>query len=424
MKRQEQTIIIIGAGAAGLMAAKRLAKRHKVIVLEANDRIGGRIHTVSVPGFTKPLEAGAEFIHGKLPLTLKLLKKAGITYNEIRGNFYRADETGFHEQHEMIEGWDKLLKQMKKEKHDMTLYDFLQKHYAGSAYSEFRKHIQNFAEGFDVADITKASMKALYNEWSHEDQETYRIPGGYGQLISYLADECKKNNAEIITNSPITQIDWEKNKVAVYTKDGKQYTGKKCIVTVPLGFLQKANTVFINFNPSLDEYINAAGEIGYSTVIRVFFEFNEPFWNSYAKNISFIISDKKIPTWWAQLPDTTPLLSGWKGGPAAADLSNKTDEEILQIALSSLSDIFKIPVPELQQKVIASKVFNWLAAEYTKGAYSYSLPSSKKARKLLNKPVDNTIFFAGEALYTDESGGTVEAALINGKEVADKAQRF
>src|SRR6478672_4724175 len=105
MKQKDQTIIIIGAGAAGLMAAKRLSKRNRVVVLEANDRIGGRIHTVHVPGFSKPIKAGAEFIHGKLPLTLKLLKKAGINYNAVKGNFYRADETGFHGQYEIIEGW-------------------------------------------------------------------------------------------------------------------------------------------------------------------------------------------------------------------------------------------------------------------------------------------------------------------------------
>src|SRR6266480_4377944 len=130
MKRKAQTNIIIGAGAAGLMAAKRLAKRNKVIVLEANDRIGGRIRTVHGGGFTKPIEAGAEFIHGKLPLTLKLLKNAGITYTESKGIFYRANEAGFHEQYEMIESWEQVLNQMMKEKHDMTLYEFLQKHYA------------------------------------------------------------------------------------------------------------------------------------------------------------------------------------------------------------------------------------------------------------------------------------------------------
>ena len=418
MKQKDQTIIIIGAGAAGLMAAKRLSKRSRVVVLEANDRIGGRIDTVNVPGFTKTIEAGAEFIHGKLPLTLKLLKKAGIKYNEIEGKFYRANETGLQEQWEMTEGWDKLLKQMKKEKRDMTLYEFMQKHYAGEKYYEFRRHIQNYAEGFDVADITKASMKELYKEWSNEDTKMYRSPGGYRQLITYLQDECKKNDAEIITGSMVTRIDWEKNKVTVHTKEGKQYAGEKCIVTVPLHFLQK-----INFQPSLNVPVNAAKEIGYGTVIKVVLEFNESFWNSYAKDIGFIISDEKIPTWWTEFPDPVPLLTGWKGGPGAEELSNKNDEEILQVALNSLAAIFKMTVPEIQQRIVASKVFNWLTEKYAKGAYSYNYPSSKEAKRIMNRPVDNTIFFAGEALYTKEPSGTVEAALISGKEAAAKVRK-
>ena len=423
MKQKDQTIIIVGAGAAGLMAAKRLSKRNRVVVLEASDRIGGRIHTVHVPGFTNPIEAGAEFIHGKLPLTLKLLKKAGINYNEVKGNFYRADESGFHGRYEIIEGWDKLLKQMKKEKRDMTLYDFMQKRYAGEKYNGFRQHIRNYAEGFDVADITQASIKALYKEWSDEDPKIYRSPGGYSQLVSHLQDECIKNDAEIITGSLVTQIDWEKNKVTIHTKEGKQYRGEKCIVTVPLDFLQKINPASINFHPSLNDHINAAKEIGYGTVIKVVLEFSEPFWNSYAKETSFIISDGKIPTWWTEFPDPVPLLTGWKGGPGAEELSHKSDEEILQIALVSLSAIFQLPVLEIQQKVIASKVFNWLTEKYAKGAYSYNYPSSKGAKTILNRPVDDTIFFAGEALYTKEPSGTVEAALISGKEAAAKVRK-
>ena len=423
MKRQDKTIIIIGAGASGLMAAKRLAKRYKIILLEASDRVGGRIHTEKVPGFSRPIEAGAEFIHGKLPVTLKLLKKGNIDYKELKGKFYRADERGFCEQQEMIEGWDKVLKQMKKEKHDMTLHEFLQKHYSGDEYSGLRQHIRNYAEGFDVADTAKASMKVLYNEWSNEDHEIYRVSGGYGQLITYLFDECKKNDAEFFMNSIVTVINWEKNKVSVQTKDGQQYNGEKCIVTVPIHFLQQTNTNSINFNPWLQDHISAASEIGYSTVLKVVLEFNEPFWNSYAKNTGFIITDQQIPTWWTQLPDTIPLLTGWKGGPGAADLSIKSDEEILQIALQSLSSIFKMSVPELQEKIIASKVFNWIAQEFAQGAYSYAYPSSKEAKRILNGAVDETIFFAGEALYDKESSGTVEAALITGKEVATKLKR-
>ncbi len=423
MKRKDQTVIIIGAGATGLMAAKRLAGRYKVVVLEANDRVGGRIHTLSAPGFSRPVEAGAEFIHGMLPVTLKLLKKGNIDFRELEGNFYHADATGFHEQREMIGGWDRLLKQMRKEKRDMPLDEFLQKHYAGEEYSGLRRHIRNYAEGFDVADTAKASMKALYKEWSNESQKTYRITGGYGKLIAYLAEECKKKDVEIITNRVVSEVTRENNKVSVYTKDGNQYTGAKCIVTVPLSYLRKTGVQPITFNPPIEKHMNAAGEIGFSTVIKIVIEFNEPFWNSYAKKTGFITSDQQIPTWWTQLPDTVPILTGWKGGPGAEKLSNKTDEEIFQTGLNSLSVIFKMPVAELKHKIIASKVFNWLAEPYARGAYSYSYPSSVVARKKLNTPVDELIFFAGEALYVKDSSGTVEAALISGKVVASKLRK-
>jgi monoamine oxidase len=424
MKSPTQTIIIIGAGAAGLMAAKRLSKRYKVIILEAGDRIGGRIQTADMNGFTKPVEAGAEFIHGKLPLTFKLLKKAGIQYEELDGNIYRVSNGEWQQQYEMIEGWDQLLKKMNKEKHDMAFQEFLQENYSEEKHAAFRKHVQTYAEGFDAADISKVSMKALYEEWSNEDERIYRIPGGHSQLISYMADECRKRGCEIITNSIIKQIDWEKNDVTVYTDDNRKYMADKCIVTVPVSLLQKATgKATINFTPPLDEYVKAANNIGYGTVIKVVFEFNHTFWNHYTKDPGFILSDEIFPAWWTQLPETVPLLTGWKGGPGATILSNKPDEEVLQIAFDSLSGIFKIPAPVLKEKIVASKVFNWLSAEYAEGAYSYSFPSSNKARKLLNTPVDNTIFFAGEALYPGKSGGTVEAALISGKEAADKVKK-
>jgi monoamine oxidase len=424
MKANPQTIIIIGAGAAGLMAAKKLAKHYKVIVLEGSDRIGGRIHTLTDAGFSKPVESGPEFIHGKLPLTFKLLKKAGIPYSKLEGKMYHVSNGEWSLRQEIIKGWDKLMGAMKKEKKDMTLNEFLQKHYGGDKYADFRKQLQSYAEGFDLADIHKASMKALYKEWSHEDQRTYRIPGGHGQLIDYLAAECKKKDCEIITSSLVRQIDWEKNEVTVYTDDGRKYSAGKCIITVPSGILQNAaGKAALNITPPLHEQVKAAGDIGYGTVIKMVIEFDGSFWNDQAKDIGFILSDEKFPTWWTQLPDTTSLLTGWKGGPEAAAMSGETDEAILQMALNSLAAIFKLDVALLQQRIVAAKVFNWQSNPYASGAYSYAFPLSTKARKLLNTAVDNTIFFAGEGIYDGAWGGTVEAALQTAKETADRIMK-
>lgn len=104
-------ILIIGAGAAGLMAAYKLsANGKKVIVLEARNRIGGRIHTIENESFFKHAELGAEFVHGDLPVTLNLLKEAVITYNHAGGEMIRFKDGRFIKDEQFVEEWDVLLK--------------------------------------------------------------------------------------------------------------------------------------------------------------------------------------------------------------------------------------------------------------------------------------------------------------------------
>src|SRR5437764_275349 len=113
------------------MAAYELSKnKKKVIVLEATCRLGGRIHTYSNNEFSEPVELGAEFIHGKLPLTLNLLKKADIKYHSVKGKMYHLEHGKFKKRHDDGEHWNQLMKRMKELKHDIPLSDFLE-HFFG-----------------------------------------------------------------------------------------------------------------------------------------------------------------------------------------------------------------------------------------------------------------------------------------------------
>src|ERR1700754_1607011 len=110
-----QHILIVGAGAAGLMAARELsAAGHAVTILEADNRIGGRMQTLTGTGFSKPIEAGAEFIHGKLPLTLQLLDEAGIKYAPIEGKMLRIQNGKWIAQEEFTVGWDELMEHLQQ----------------------------------------------------------------------------------------------------------------------------------------------------------------------------------------------------------------------------------------------------------------------------------------------------------------------
>ncbi len=339
---EKETVIIVGGGIAGLVAANELANHYNIILIEADERLGGRIHSFREENFFTIIEAGSEFIHGKLKETLHLLKKAGIEYIPVKGRMYRKEKGRWNEQHDFIEGWDELLNKMKNVKNDMTMYDFLEEYYGQENKADLRRHAIAFAEGFDVADIKKVSLKFLYNEWSHEEGVTYRIPQGYGVLINYLAAECKKKGCRIIAGEPVKQIDWEKNSVTVYTANGKKYDGQKVVVTVPVSILQKAlGPASINFTPPLDEYVNAARQTGYGTVIKVILQFKKALWK---KDTGFIFSDEIFPAWWTQLPNPVPLLTGWVGGSKAELLSDEKDEALLQKAFISVANIFDLPV--------------------------------------------------------------------------------
>jgi monoamine oxidase len=415
---EKQHVIIIGAGAAGLMAATRLSKKYAVTILEARAQLGGRIRGIRSPNSNTIIETGAEFIHGKLPLTLKLLKKTGIDPVPVSGNFYRREKGEWKEQEVFIEGWDKLLKKMKKVKKDMTMHEFLEENYGAAAHDTFRRHITAYTEGFDIADTNRAGVKALYKEWSHESDKNFRIPGGYGQLIDFLHRQCETNGVHIHMDQLVKQVDWEKGSVSVQTTNHQQYHADKLIITIPLGVLQKAgDNASVNFTPPIDDYIQAARDIGFGFVIKVIFLFRERFWK---EDTGFVLSDEIFPTWWTQLPDTIPLLTGWCGGPKAGKLSEHSEEDILEKALASLASIFDKTIEELKANLIESQLLNWQQNTLTRGGYSYPTPASKSARKLLNTPIDDTLYFAGEGVYDGDAPGTVEAALVCGKEVAKK----
>ena len=408
-------IIIVGGGASGLMAARILSSSYQVILIEHRNELGGRIRTVRTGD--SMIEAGAEFMHGDLPLTIELLKEAGLYYVKAEGRMFRKEGTELKEQTEMVEGWDEFFNQIKKEAVDITLDNFLHKHFADDKHEEFRKEVRQYAMGFDVADPKDVSALSLYNEWSHEETN-YRIKEGYGAMIDFLEKECRNNGCEIVLGETVKQVDWQKNKVTVTTASAKKYEANKILITIPVSIISDiSGPCAINFSNPIDEYINASKQIGFGSVIKIIIEFKEALWKP---GIAFIFSEELIPVWWTQFPLTGNILTGWVGGPMADKIAHHTDEELLDLAFNSLARIFEIPVAQLQNHVIGSHVFNWKKYPETHGAYSYATTQSKIAREILYTPIEETIFFAGEGLYHGKYSGTVEAALSSAKRVSQK----
>ena len=407
-------VIIIGAGAVGLLAMRDLAKAgYHVCMLEAAGTAGGRISTLK-EGFENYAEAGAEFIHGKLPLTFQLLKEAGLTYEAVEGKMIGVRQ-GQWQTEEHYDHWDEFMHQLRTLKTDITILQFLEDNFSGPEYIHLRQAVQRFSEGFDLADISKASILSVKKEWEEIDKKQYRIKGGYITLIDHLVSSCQQLNTEFHFTTCVNKIDHEEGNVTVHAANNKKFHAEKSIITVSAGGLQSGT---IQFKPALTDHAVAIQGLGFGAVIKFLLEFKTNFWEEFDDETGFLLTDEEIPTWWTQLPAESNLLTGWLGGPNATKKIFEPDSSLLQTALLSLSSIFRIPPAMLQEELTHYKIINWLNFPYIKGGYSYDTLNSEKAKEILASPVNNTIYFAGEAISKSESQGTVESALQSGHDTA------
>jgi monoamine oxidase len=413
-------VIIIGAGASGLAAARELsAAQLEVIVLEARDRIGGRIHTQ----FDKwPIELGADFVHGKPPETLAIAERAGLKLQSIPNLHWHFHDGVLTKSGDFWSKVEDVMDEMSRYRGPDQSFDTFLDQYKRS---DIRTIATLYVEGFHAAHADRISVHGLNktNEAASEidDDKQFRVENGYVRIAQALHDEAIGSGTTFHLNTIVEAVNWKRNEVTVVTTTSQRFKARRMLVTLPLSLIKT-----VRFVPALTETQNAADKLAMGQVIKVMLRFREPFWEELSvpgekekpadlKDLTFIHAPAELlPTWWTQFPVRTPVLAGWTGGTRAEKLSVESDDSLLDHAFQALTHIFGVSKGFLEESLAEFYTHNWQRDAFSAGAYSYIPVGGLDAQVQFARPVDGTIFFAGEASNEVGHHGTVHGALASG----------
>jgi monoamine oxidase len=424
-------VIVIGAGAAGLAAARSLAQQAlRVAVVEGRDRIGGRVRWVPSPRASLPAELGAEFIHGPASETMALLRDAGYAAVETGGDAWiRGDDGKIRNDDREFLSSANIIEKARSLAADESVDRYLARFERDDAMRDAVAGARAFVEGFEAADPALASVRAIADELhSGVDSVSARPLGGYPPLFERLHDECVKAGARIELSTRVRRIAWERGSVVVDTNAvagaSRTLRARAAIVTLPVGVLRHTGDEYeVVFEPALTPGKCAAIDtIEMGHVVKVMMWFRSAFWERVRdgryRGAGFF-RDAKGPfgAYWTQWPIRSEMIAAWIGGPRTAALSLLSDAERIQCAVRGFGDLFG--ETELAHKEFeGGATHDWGSDPFARGAYSYVAVGGGDARKVLGDPVDDTLFFAGEATSTDGQGGTVNGAFETGERAA------
>jgi monoamine oxidase len=439
-------VAIIGAGAAGLEAARILHDAGiEIVVLEARERVGGRIFTLHDPELPVPVELGAEFVHGSAPELAEIARAAHLPTLDIDGERWQSRRGALHPFDDFWESLESVMGRLDGQRRDRSFEEFLNTRPGGARLARARAMALQWVESFHAADPERVSERALADGGSPGDDERERRIGrvlaGYETVPRWIGRDLTDR---VRFGAVVAGIAWRPGavRIDVALASGDTMTAVKAqaaIVSVPLGVLQApaGDPGAIAFDPPLERDSakrDALRGMEMGAVARLTLRLRDRFWagERYGKRagtqsldrLSFVhTTDEDFPVWWTAYPIDAPLLVAWVGGRRARELSSLGEERLTDRATAALARQFALSPREARRMVTASWSHDWQADPFARGAYSYLLVGGDDAPANLARPMARTLFFAGEASDAGGRTGTVHGAIATGRRAAKQVLR-
>jgi monoamine oxidase len=397
--------IVIGAGAAGVAAARMLQDYgQSVLVLEARDRIGGRIHT-DYDWADHPIELGAEFIHGEV-VTWEMLRQFGMDAFPVleesqaylhtpKGSRLRHPEqplpTNEQIAFDLLESnessiWDWVDAWIAAGKPDTDLATMLRLSDVVIPPDLHRVIDNSYSSDYGVYLHQLGVYGVAESTYEGDGANEYRIAEGYSKLLDRLA-----TGLNIKLSSPVTQIEWAGDLAIVKTAT-EQFTTDRVIITLPLALLQRNTVTFIPELPNWKQ--KAIQGLGLTHIIKLILKFDRPFW---PENWEYCVTHLDSQLWWrpgAGRDNEAPIITAFVGSDGADRIRALGETEAAKLGVKHLEEIFDV---DLTDRLIDAKLIDWQTEPYSQMGYTYTPVNGTGLRQKLGESLHDRLFFAGEA---------------------------